>query len=62
MGTGSQYSENNISQYICPHCNDKLVSENENATEYYRSVLKEVNAYCERLKNRKLKNDDFSRN
>ena len=47
MGEDSEFAENHYGQYLCLHCQDKLNSEDKsgNATDYYRSVLKELDDY-----------------
>ena len=47
MGEDSEFAENRYGQYLCLYCQDKLNSEDKsgNATDYYRSVLKELDDY-----------------
>ena len=50
MGENSEFTENSLSQYICLHCHDKvnMKNKNGNATDYYRSILKELDEYKEK--------------
>ena len=47
MGEDSEFTQSSYSQYLCLHCHDKLISLNKkgNTTDYYLSVLKELDAY-----------------
>ena len=49
MGADSEFTQSSFSQYLCSHCHDKLNSQdkNGNATDYYLSVLKELDNYKE---------------
>lgn len=52
MGKEHEFYDVDYTQYICHHCNDALKGENKNATEYYKSILEELDGY---KKNRSVK-------